>query len=858
MRRLEQRPCRGGKLPSQAAQGARQEKPGASSWFHPLLRDALSLSTSRHRAAVSRLNPLSIPINLLRKVSWIVRDKAERESYLSIRGGAREDVFVRCKFDVNLRKLAFALRICCGLGVFARCVTRRVERAVRAPAASFPLRPPASSATFDYVIVGGGAAGCVLAARLSEDANVRVLLLEAGSDARHLVRAAPALAAQPSLLSDIDWRFRAHVEDPEGDLERSASGAHRASGAERTGARVRARVLPLSRGKTLGGTSALSSHLHVRGDPAARDAWAARPGCEGWGNLHLLPYFKRSESHRVGDARAVDRLGFRGAGGPTPAATVSSPRAATNFFLDAWTRIVGAVDDYNGASHHGASLAQVTVRDGRRCDAAWAYLTEDVLSRPNLSVAVGVRATRLTFEGARATGARWRLENRRGPERAVSASREIFVCAGAVGSPWLLQLSGVGPRDVLDKAGVPATAIREGVGRALAAPASVPCYFRAVERPRRASGTSSRASRASATSDVRLAHRSWRRSIFSPRKASQAARFALRFGGTSARAKSDVEAFFHKISLGGGFLARPPVEALAHVDDGSGEIQVLFTPALPSERSLRETPAADARAERVRALALAAADGCTVTVTATDTRARGFVELVSSDPIEPPRVVLGWTEDVVAATSRGVRLARRAMGPAFEMIGGDDDDASRDADVHEEGDEDDTLREYCASLAQCAHSVAGTCRMGPEEDEFAVVDASLRVIGVDGVRVVGEATAPTVHGAHSAALTVAIAERAAAMIREERTAVERDAVRRRLPRVPLETSVARVVDVSSAGTDDDKGANANADADSDANANADDARCDSPPCESTASVADVESGAPSGWDLVEDARERED
>ena len=367
-----------------------------------------------------------------------------------------------------------------------------------------------------------------------------------------------------------------------------------------------------------------------------------------------------------------------------------------------------------------------------------------------------------------------------------------------------------------------------GVGRALAAPASVPCYFRAVERPRRASGTSSRASRASATSDVRLAHRSWRRSIFSPRKASQAARFALRFGGTSARAKSDVEAFFHKISLGGGFLARPPVEALAHVDDGSGEIQVLFTPALPSERSLRETPAADARAERVRALALAAADGCTVTVTATDTRARGFVELVSSDPIEPPRVVLGWTEDVVAATSRGVRLARRAMGPAFEMIGGDDDDASRDADVHEEGDEDDTLREYCASLAQCAHSVAGTCRMGPEEDEFAVVDASLRVIGVDGVRVVGEATAPTVHGAHSAALTVAIAERAAAMIREERTAVERDAVRRRLPRVPLETSVARVVDVS-AGTDDDKGANANADADSDANANADDARCDSPP-----------------------------
>ena len=349
MRRLEQRPCRGGKLPSQAAQGARQEKPGASSWFHPLLRDALSLSTSRHRAAVSRLNPLSIPINLLRKVSWIVRDKAERESYLSIRGGAREDVFVRCKFDVNLRKLAFALRICCGLGVFARCVTRRVERAVRAPAASFPLRPPASSATFDYVIVGGGAAGCVLAARLSEDANVRVLLLEAGSDARHLVRAAPALAAQPSLLSDIDWRFRAHVEDPEGDLERSASGAHRASGAERTGARARARVLPLSRGKTLGDLRALLPSARARRPSRARRLGRST-GLRGMGKPTSPPLLQafgisprrrraRRRSSRVprrgrsdarGDrlvaARATNFFSTRGRGSWAPSTIITAPR----------------------------------------------------------------------------------------------------------------------------------------------------------------------------------------------------------------------------------------------------------------------------------------------------------------------------------------------------------------------------------------------------------------------------------------------------------------------------------------------------------------------------------------------------
>ena len=599
------------------------------------------------------------------------------------------------------------------------------------------------------------------------------------------------------------------------------------------------------------------SHLHVSERPSRARRLGRSTGLRGMGQeissptssvRNLTASATRARSIVSGsEARAVRR--------PRRPSRRRAPRLE---FFSTRGRIRGAVDDYNGASHHGAALAQVTVRDGRRCDAAWAYLTEDVLSRPNLSVAVGCPRDSPGVRGCARGGRPLRLENRRGPERAVSASREILVCAGAVGSPWLLQLSGVGPRDVLDKAGVPATAIARGRTRALA-PASVPCYFRAVERPgerpERPLGRRAPPRRAMFASRivrgvVRCSHRGRRRR-----------RLVSRCDSTGrARAKSDVEAFFHKISLGGGFLARPPVEALAHVDDGSGEIQVLFSPALPSERSLRETPAADARAENVRALALAAADGCTVTVTATDTRARGFVELVSSDPIEPPRVVLGWTEDVVAATSRGVRLARRAMGPAFEMIGGDDDDSSRDADVHEEGDEDETLREYCASLAQCAHSVAGTCRMGPEEDEFAVVDASLRVIGVDGVRVVGEATAPTVHGAHSAALTVAIAERAAAMIREERTAVERDAVRRRLPRVPLDDprSVANVVDVSSAGTDDDKDANANANADANANANADDARCDSPPCESTASVADVESGAPSGWDLVEDERERED
>lgn len=859
MRRLEQRPCRGGKLPSQAAEGARQEKPGASSWFLAFFFAPATHLSSRHRAAVSQLNPPLIPINLLRKVSWIVRDEEERESYLSIRGGAHEDVFVRCKFDVNLRKLALALRVCSGLGIFARFVKRRVESAVRSPAASFPLSPPASSATFDYVIVGGGAAGCVLAARLSEDANVRILLLEAGSDARHLKRAAPALATQPGLLPDIDWRFQAFVEDPEDDPEKSDSGADCASASKRTRARVSARILPLSCGKTLGGTSALSPHLLIRGDPATFDAWAARPGCEGWGNLDLLSYFKRSEAFRIGDARAVDRSGFRGAGGPVPAANVSSPHPATRFFLDSWKD--ASTDDYNGAVHHGAGLAQVTVRDGRRCDAAWGYLTEEVLSRPNLSVAVGVRATRLVFEGERATGVRYCLEGHRGPEHAVLASHEVLVCAGAVGSPWLLQLSGVGPRDVLVKAGVPAVAVRPGVGRALCAPASVPCYFRAVERPRQTSGTI-RAPRASMTSGARLAHRSWRHPMFLPGKALQAARFALRFGSSpSVRARSDVEAIFHKISLGGGFLARPPVEALAHVDDGSGKIQLVFSPALPAERPLRETPAADARAGNVRALALAAADGCTVTATVTDARARGFVELVSSDPIVPPRVVLGWTEDVVAATSRGVRLARRAMGPAFEMIGGADDEAFRDANVPEEGAE--ALRDYCASMAQCAHSVAGTCRMGPEDDDFAVVDSSLRVIGVDRVRVVGLAAAPTVHGAHSAAPTVAIAERAAAIIREERAAVERDAIRRctcdALP-PDDEASVSRVVIFSSSSTDADADADSDSGSDSDvdsetdagANANADDVGSGPSPSSVTASIADLGSGAPLGWDLFED------
>jgi choline dehydrogenase-like flavoprotein len=286
----------------------------------------------------------------------------------------------------------------------------------------------------DYVIVGAGSAGCVLANRLSEDPSVRVLLLEAGGKDRSLNVKIPA-AFPKQFHTKLDWDF---ATDPEPHLD--------------------GRSLFMPRGKMLGGSSSMNAMLYVRGRPLDYDSWEAQ-GAPGWGYRDVLPYFVKSEDNVRGASE------FHGAGGPLRVSEQRSPRPMNRRFLAASEAAgIPQIPDYNGPEQDGASIAQVTQLGGRRFSAADAFL-RPVRGRPNLEVRTNVAVLGVEFEGDRAVGVRLR-KGRRG-EELVRAEREVLLSAGAIGSPQLLLLSGIGPASELRAAGVEARHDLPGVGRNL-------------------------------------------------------------------------------------------------------------------------------------------------------------------------------------------------------------------------------------------------------------------------------------------------------------------------------------------------------------------------------------------------------
>ncbi|MDN2567078.1 GMC family oxidoreductase N-terminal domain-containing protein [Aquibium sp. A9E412] len=285
-----------------------------------------------------------------------------------------------------------------------------------------------ADADFDYVIVGGGSAGAVLAARLSEDPTVSVCLLEAGGAGRGLLVRAPAAAVaairgRPRLNN---WAYETVPQ-----------------------ARLDGRRGYQPRGRVLGGSSAINAMLYTRGHPRDYDEWAAL-GATGWAWDDVLPYFRRAERNQ----RGADA--FHGADGPLQVADQASPRPVARAFVAAAAECqIRRNDDFNGAEQEGAGLYQVTQffdrgRRGERCSAAAAYL-HDHMDRPNLTVLTRAVATRILFDGRRACGVRYRRRRR---EHAVSARREVILSAGAFNSPQLLMLSGVGPAAELARHGI--------------------------------------------------------------------------------------------------------------------------------------------------------------------------------------------------------------------------------------------------------------------------------------------------------------------------------------------------------------------------------------------------------------------
>ncbi|MEZ5984304.1 MAG: GMC family oxidoreductase N-terminal domain-containing protein, partial [Parvularculaceae bacterium] len=279
----------------------------------------------------------------------------------------------------------------------------------------------ANAGEFDYVIVGAGSAGCALASRLTEDPNVRVAILEAGGkDKDPLIHAPIGFAFFPD-WSPVNWRFD------------TAPQKH-----------LNNRVCFQPRGRVLGGSSSINAMIYIRGTPSDYDGWA-KLGCEGWSWNDVLPYFKKAEDQQHG---ASD---LHGKGGPLTVSDLRYHNPLCDTFLDAARELqLPFTDDFNGPKQEGMGYYQVTQRGGQRCSAAVAYL-HPAMTRSNLTVISDAHAERITFEGKRATGVRYR---RKGVSETVSAKREVIVSAGAFQSPQLLMLSGVGPADHLAKNGI--------------------------------------------------------------------------------------------------------------------------------------------------------------------------------------------------------------------------------------------------------------------------------------------------------------------------------------------------------------------------------------------------------------------
>ncbi|MDN8618586.1 GMC family oxidoreductase [Variovorax ginsengisoli] len=288
--------------------------------------------------------------------------------------------------------------------------------------------------TFDYIVIGAGSAGSVIASRLSEDRDVRVCLLEAGGPDKSILVHMPAAVVAMVPTSINNWAFKT-VPQP--------------------GLNGRRGYQP--RGKTLGGSSSINAMLYVRGHRWDYDHWASL-GNPGWSYDEVLPYFRKAEHNET------HRDAFHGQGGPLNVAEIQQPSAMSRLFVDA-ARECGLpiTPDYNGADQYGAFMYQVTQKNGERCSAAKAYLTPN-LRRPNLSVITRALSQRLLFEGRRVVGVQARIDGR---ELRFEARREVIVSAGAFGSPQILQLSGIGPAAHLQSKGIAPVVDLAGVGENL-------------------------------------------------------------------------------------------------------------------------------------------------------------------------------------------------------------------------------------------------------------------------------------------------------------------------------------------------------------------------------------------------------
>jgi choline dehydrogenase len=521
---------------------------------------------------------------------------------------------------------------------------------------------------FDYVVVGAGSAGCVLANRLSASGQHRVLLLEAGPPDRYPWIHIPIGYAKTMFHPVYNWRFKTEPEP-----------------------HMNGREVYWPRGRTLGGSSAINGLIYIRGQREDYDHWALL-GNAGWSFDEVLPYFRKLE-HNVRGASE-----YHGADGPLWASDITVPHPLVEALIGAAQRIgIPRNDDFNGPTQEGAGYYQLTTRRGFRCSTAVAYL-RPAQGRANLAVRTDAHATRIEFDGRRATGVTYRHG---GQEITAGAQREVVLAAGALQSPQLLELSGIGQPRVLQQFGIPVRHALPGVGENLQDHLQARVIYRCTEPV--------------TTNDVL---RTWHG------KLRMGLEYVLRRGGPMAVGINQ-----------GGLFAR----ALA--DSARPDVQFHFA-----------TLSSDMAGSPVHTFS-----GFTMSVCQLRPTSRGFVHLKSPDPLAAPAMQPNYlaTPEDCATLVAGIQLARRlaATEPLRRYVAGE-------YRPGEAATTDDALLEFARNTGGTIFHPSGTTRMGPAGDPHAVVDPELRVHGCESLRVVDCGIMPTLVSGNTNAPVVMIAEKA--------------------------------------------------------------------------------------------------
>lgn len=533
-----------------------------------------------------------------------------------------------------------------------------------------------ATSEFDYVIIGAGSAGCTLANRLTEDPSNRVLVLEAGGWDNDFWIKLPLGWGKVYGERRHDWHYDTEPETHAGN-----------------------RKMEVARGKVIGGSSSTNAMAYVRGNRGDFDRWANN-GARGWSYKDVLPYFRKQESWEGGESE------YRGGNGPL---TTRRSRYADPL-VDAYIEAAGQAghpfnQDYNGAEQYGIARMQATIRNGRRCSTAVAYL-RPALSRSNLSVEVNAQSTRIVFERNRAVGVEYRQN---GETKIARAAKEVLLCGGTINSPQLLMLSGVGAPEELAAHNIPVTVALPGVGKNMQDHvAALIVYGRNGGGP--------------VQKNLRL-----------DRLALQLAQGALFGTGFTT-------------DLPGGIIAFLNTQYANALPDA----QLLFiagplgaAPYMPPFKSAFE----DTFATRIVVLR---------------PDSRGTISLASADPLAHPHIRhnllsagTDWNVLKAAVALFGDIANQPALKPFIARQIAPGPGVKTDAD----------FETFIRNTVVTTHHPCGTCKMGADDDETAVVDSNLRVRGAENLRVIDASVFPDIIGANINAATIMIAERAADLIR---------------------------------------------------------------------------------------------